>query len=161
MSFSRRVSSLPFLSPREAVADTLHRVLMAFDRNDQEMFESAFAGKAVLDIRDGGLPDATYDLAEVREKLLGFVGSLDTTHMISNMRVYLEDNATTASLSALVLAQHCPRGRGRESTGPKYTVAEDHQLDLEKSSQDGLWKIKKWDLDVMWRSGDGTVMHRS
>lgn len=160
MSFSRP-SNLPSLTPREAVADALQRVLMAFDRNDKEMFESAFSGEVVLEIRDGGLPDATYDLASLREELLNFIGSLDTTHMISNMRVYLEDNATSASMSAFVLATHCPRGRGKDAKGPKYTVAEDHLIDLEKSYQDGLWKIKKWDLDVIWRNGDGTIMYRS
>lgn len=85
---------------------------------------------------------------------------MDTTHMISNVRVDVKDGADTASLTAYALAQHCPPGKGKELDAPKYLVGGEYWIDLVRDEGDGLWKIKKWVLDVIWRQGDASIMQR-
>ena len=58
-------------------------------------------------------------LSTLRAGVLNHVGPMDTTHMISNVRVDVKDGADTASLTANAMAQHCPPGRGKEPDGPK------------------------------------------
>ena len=78
--------------------------------------------------------------------------------MISNVRVDVKDGADTAFLTAYALAQHCPPGKGIEPDGPKLLVGSEYLVDLVKDEGDGLWKIKKWVLNVSWRQGDASVM---
>jgi len=40
--------SLSSLSTREAIIDTVHRVVIAFDYNDVELLNSAFAGEDII-----------------------------------------------------------------------------------------------------------------
>lgn len=61
---------------------------------------------------------------------------------------------------AYALAQHCPSGRGKEPDGPKYLVGGEYFIDLLKDEEDGMWKIKTWILEVIWRQGDRSVMQR-
>jgi hypothetical protein len=37
-------------------------------------------------------------------------------------------------------------------------VGGEYLIDLVKDEKDGVWKIKKWVLDVIWREGDRSVM---
>lgn len=80
--------------------------------------------------------------------------------MLSNIRVDVKEGADTASLVAYALAQHCPPGRGKEPDGPKYLTGGEYWIDLVRDESDGLWKIKKWVLDIVWRQGDASVMQR-
>ena len=73
--------------------------------------------------------------------------------MVSNVRVDVKDGANTASLTANALAQHCPPGKGKEPDAPKFLVGSEYGIDLIRDETDGLWKIKKWVLDVLWRQG--------
>jgi SnoaL-like domain len=93
-------------------------------------------------------------------RVLDHVGPMDTTHMISNVRVDWKDGANTASLTAYALAQHCPPERGKEPDGPKLLVAGEYRIEVVRDEGDGLWKIRKWILDVIWRQGDASVMQR-
>lgn len=79
--------------------------------------------------------------------------------MISNVRVDIKDS-TTASLTAYAQAQHCPPGRGAEPDSPKLMTGGEYLMDLVKDEEDGLWKIEKWALKVIWMQGDRSVMQR-
>ncbi len=151
--------TLTSLTPREAITDALYRALVGFDRNDISIFNSAFAGEdVVFELRPG---DTIINaLSTIRTQVLDHVGPMDTTHMISNVRVDVRDGADTASLTAYALAQHCPPGKGKEPDAPKYLVGGEYWIDLVRDEGDGLWKIKKWVLDVIWRQGDASVMQR-
>ena len=83
---------------------------------------------------------------------------MDTLHMLSNFRVDFKDDADTAFLTCYALAQHCPPGRGTEPNGPKLMVGGEYRIDLVRDKGDGLWKVKKWVLDVLWRQGGAEVM---
>ncbi|KAL9617233.1 MAG: hypothetical protein Q9160_007961 [Pyrenula sp. 1 TL-2023] len=150
--------SLPSLTPREAVADAMYRALIAFDRNDVSMFNTIFAGEdSTLELISGEKKAYT-GLSALRKELFDHVGPLDTTHMVNNVRVDVKDGADTASMTAYVLAQHCPPGRGREPDGPKWLAGGEASLSFVWDEKDGLWKVKKWVMEVMWSQGDPSVM---
>lgn len=154
-----RPHSLTSLTLREAITDALYRAIIGFDRNDISIFDSAFVEDVTLELR-GGERRVINGLSTLRAQVLDHVGPMDTTHMISNVRMDVKDGADTASLTAYALAQHCPPGRGKEPDGPKYLVGGEYWVDLVRDEGDGLWKIKKWVLDVIWRQGDASVMQR-
>jgi len=154
MSYPQTLTSL---TPREAIADALYRAVLGCDRNDLAIFNSAFTQDITAEIRgEGGR--SLQGLDDVRAYILGGVGPMDTTHSISNIRVDVKDGADTASLTAYALAQHCPPGRGQELDGPKLLVGGEYSIDLVRDDADGLWKMTKWVLDVVWRQGDRSVM---
>lgn len=151
--------SLSSLTTREAIIDALYRAIIGFDRYDTTVFNSALAEDASFELR-AGQPRIINSLPTIRTELLDHVGPMDTTHMISNVRVDVRDGASTAHLTAYALAQHCPPGRGKEPDGPKYLGAGEYWIDLVKDDKDGLWKIKKWVLDLIWSQGDASVLQR-
>ncbi|KAE9370270.1 hypothetical protein N431DRAFT_442121 [Stipitochalara longipes BDJ] len=144
---------LTSLTPREAVADALSRALIAFDHNDAALLNTAFAADIKLSHPAGEMNQLS-DL----HKLLAHVGPMDSTHMISNLRVEVKDGADIASLTAYTLAQHSPPGRGKEPGGPKYMVAGEYAIDVVKEGKEGLWKIKSGVFTVIWGQGDASVM---
>ncbi len=103
---------------------------------------------------------------EILNNILSNVGPLDSTHMMSNVRVESDkEDSGSAHLIAYVLAQHCPQGRGREASGPKYLTAGEHHIRLvaaEKGADnlEETWKIKDWVVNIIWAEGDDWVVSR-
>jgi ketosteroid isomerase-like protein len=146
------------LSEREAITDALYRAILGFDNNDVSIFNSAWSGpEVVFDLSGNNING----LDNIRKQLLDFAGPLDTTHMISNIRVDVKDGASSASLTAYALAQHCLLGTGREPGGRKYLAASTYSIDLVKDESDQVWKIKKWAMKIIWTQGDESVMQRA
>ncbi|PTB47598.1 hypothetical protein M431DRAFT_488459 [Trichoderma harzianum CBS 226.95] len=80
------------------------------DRYDAAIFDSAFASEDVtLEVPHRNMK--LIGLSDIRKNMLDSLGPLDTTHMISNIRVQVENGADAASLTAYALAQHCPAGK--------------------------------------------------
>ncbi|KAL9110429.1 MAG: hypothetical protein Q9227_004973 [Pyrenula ochraceoflavens] len=150
---------LPSLTPREAVADAMYRALLAFDRNDLSLFTSAFApGESTTIELNSGERRTFTGLSTIRSELLDHVGPMDTSHTISNMRVWVEEGKETAAATGLVMAQHCPPGRGREVDGPKYLACGEVEVEFVWDGGEGVWKVKRWVHEVIWRQGDPGVM---
>jgi hypothetical protein len=148
---------LPSLSPREAIADALYRAAIASDHHDFTLFNSAWAGEDVsMEIHDDN-KRVIQGLSSIRINVLNKVGPMDTTHNISMVRVNYQDGADTASLTATSTAQHASSGTGRDPNGTKYTVGGEYSVDLVKDEA-GIWKIKKLVLNVIWTSGDASLM---
>ncbi len=155
--------TLTSLTQREAITDALYRAIIAFDHNDIPALNSAAVEDVVFQLYDRETKtvlQSSNSLTEIRDGVLAHVGPMDTTHTITNIRIDVKDGADTASLTANALAQHCPPGRGKEPNGPKLLVGGEYRIDLVKV-EDGLWKIKKWVLDIIWRQGDASVMERT
>lgn len=150
--------TLTSLTDREAITDALYRAAIAFDSNDVSLLNSAFVTpeSAVIFDFNGNLING---LDSIRKRVFDFVGPMDTTHMISNIRVDLKDGASNANLTAYALAQHSPQGKGIEPDGLKYLVAAEYFIDLLKD-ESGEWKIKKWAMKILWKQGDPSIMQR-
>ena len=148
---------LPSLSPHEAIIDALYRAAIASDHHDSALFESAWAGEDVsMEIHDDK-KRVLQGLSLIRTMVFDRVGPMDTTHNISMVRVNYQDAADTASLTATSTAQHAAPGTGRDPNGIKYTVGGEYAVDLVKDEA-GVWKIKKLVLNVIWTSGDASLM---
>jgi pyruvate-formate lyase-activating enzyme len=91
------------LSPREAVADALHRCVLGLDNNDRYLFESAcLKDENVVLIASGVTIQGWNAIKEAFAKVFELV----TTHYITNIRVELKYGATTASLASHAIAYH-------------------------------------------------------
>lgn len=148
---------LPSLTQHEAIADALYRAAIASDHHDTALFNSAWAGEDVsMEIHDAN-ERVLQGLSLIRTTVLDRVGPMDTTHNISMVRVNYEDGADTASLTATSTAQHAASGTGRDPNGSKYTVGGEYAVDLVRDEV-GVWRIKNLVLNVVWTSGDASLM---
>ena len=152
--------SISSLTPREAIADALYRAILGFDRNDETLLESACAGEDIsFEIRvDGQVAQSASGFSNIKKTVFALVGPMDTTHTLSNIRIDVKDGADTAHVATTAVAQHCPPGQGKVPDAPKLLVGGQYLVDVVKDKKDGLWKIKKWVLEVIWRQGDASVM---
>jgi hypothetical protein len=146
--------TLTALSPREAVADALHRCVLGIDSNNQDLFESGCLKNESMTIVAG--PITIEGWTAISEFFLR-VFVLVTTHVISNIRVELKDD--TASMTAHVLAYHVRPDDALKPEDTSYTASCLYFIDLVKDSNDGLWKIKKWEIKIQWTTGDRAILH--
>jgi hypothetical protein len=147
----------PPLTNREAVADAMYRCALAFDTNDAVLFDSTFMPDGVFDVNGHamtGLPD-------IHTTGLALIFSVDTTHMITNMRVHTKTDTTKeqteASLTATVLSQHFTKDKGMEPDQKNLMAGSLYRGDLVKDT-DGLWKFKSLVVKACWASGDWAVV---
>jgi hypothetical protein len=138
------------LSPREAVADALHRCVLGTDTNDQDLFGSAcYLSLVQLPWKSGPR------LAIFSRKPFTMI----TTHITSNIRIELKDGADTASMTTHAISYHVRPEDAFKPEDTSYTAGSLYSIDLVKDSKDGLWKFQKWDIKVLWTTGDIAVLH--
>jgi len=149
-------ATLPSLTPLEAVADTLHRCVLGIDTNDRDLFASACVQDETMAIifRSGAL-EGWSTISAFFERLYTLV----TLHMVSNVRVALEDGADKASLTAHAVAYHVRPEEAHTQEDTAYTAGNLYFIDLVKDAADGLWKIKRWEIRTLWTTGDRAVLY--
>jgi len=97
-------------------------------------------------------------LPEIHATGLALIFSLDTTHLVSNVRVHMSvDNENEATLTATVLSQHFAGGKGLEPGQNNLMGGSLYRAELSKSA-DGLWKIKYLKIKSIWMQGDWSVV---
>ena len=152
MAFPRNLSGL---TTREAIADAVYRAIAAWDENDASLLESAMVPDCVFEV----MGQQIVGLDEIKQKNFNHVAAMDTTHFITNMRIDVKDDAaTTASLTANALAQHYPTGTGATEQDRRLLIGSKYCVQLVKDENDGLWKAKHFELKVVWREGDRSVL---
>lgn len=97
-----------------AMADALYQFGAGQDQRDRPLFESAFSGHATLDFTSVAKKlGVTIPVFEGRKAIVDVIlqttSRLDTTHSIANPQV-TEYDGVYARLSAMIEAQHLPRG---------------------------------------------------
>ncbi len=148
--------TLTALSPREAVADALHRCVLGIDSNNRDLFESGCLKNESMTVVAGPITiEGWIAISEFFLKVFVLV----TTHVISNIRIELKDDADTASMTAHGVACHVRPDDALKPEDTSYTASCLYFIDLVKDSNDGLWKIKKWEIKVQWITGDRAVLH--
>ncbi|ALM54060.1 nuclear transport factor 2 family protein [Halomonas huangheensis] len=138
-----------------AVTDALYRFAAGIDLRDKDLLTSAFAEGAVSDFRPAGEKAGfEYPVLEGRDTivaaLLGSLAALDTSHSVSNPRVFLSGDL--ARLDALVEAQHLPR------TDHSRHYLMKNRYDVELVREGGRWIIQRVTIDNIWRTGDPAVL---
>ncbi|KAK5687615.1 hypothetical protein LTS10_001755 [Elasticomyces elasticus] len=145
--------NLTGLTTREAITDAVYRCTLAFDTGDAKLLESATTDDAIVDL-DGMVISG---LDDIRAKILGSVGKLDTTHLATNLRIDIKSESE-ASVTTSFLAQHYRQGEGRNPAATRFLVGGIYFIDMIKDEKDGLWKSKHWKVQITWNEGDGSVM---
>lgn len=154
MSTSHQIS-LPSLTPREAVADTLHRCIAGIDDDNRELWESCCLKNEDISIviRDTTIKGWT----AINEYITSKIMPLRTTHFVTNVRVNLTGEET-ASMTAHALAYHIRPEDAFKPENTSYTTAGLYFMDLVKDKTDGLWKISKWTMKLQWTEGSRSVI---
>ncbi|RAL14165.1 nuclear transport factor 2 family protein [Aspergillus homomorphus CBS 101889] len=151
--------TLPKLSPqtKDAIIDPIYRVLLAVDTANPSLFASAIHETGRLILNGRIIEGAAAVTAYVYEP----VSKMETTHHISNVRVTrVDEELGTASLTATVLAQHYRAGEGADASVRGLLAGGLYFVDVVRDEEDkDLWRLKEWDLRVVWREGDEGVMH--
>ena len=156
------VSSMPFahraIDPTDhiAIVDALYRFGAGQDLRDRALFESAFAEHATLDFtgpawRLGAAIPVFEGRQAIADTIFAAIDGLDTTHTVTNPRVTAFDGRH-ATLFALVEAQHLPRHDHSRHLLLK------HIYTTELSRQGAQWQIERMQIDMVWFSGDPTVL---
>ncbi|SCU94579.1 LAFA_0F22672g1_1 [Lachancea sp. 'fantastica'] len=154
MSFSSLPATLtPALGGREAVADALYRFAVGLDTNDKALFESAFVTDAVF-VLDGTVMDG---LDAINTNCFGSISKLDTTHFLTNQRINISDENSKAELTCSALAQHYRGGESKKVDATSLLVGSSYRAHLVKTTEDGLWKMKRLELKIVWSQGDWGV----
>jgi hypothetical protein len=146
--------SVPALSPHDAVADALYRCVLGIDSNDKDLFEWACFKESMVVVAGPITVDGWTAVSEYFQRVFAVV----TTHITSNIRVELKDGADTASMTCHAIAYHVRPEDALKPEDTSYTAACLYYIDLVKDN-DGLWKIKKWEIKVLWTTGDRAVLH--
>ena len=148
--------SLTSLSRREAVADALHRCVLGLDSDDRDLFESAcLTNESMIFIGGGFALEGWTAINEIFERVF----TLITTHVVSNIRVQLKDGQDTAFLTAHAISYHVRPDDALKQEDTSYTAGSLYSINLVRDGDDGLWKIKRWEIKVLWTTGDKAVLH--
>ncbi|KAF2875671.1 hypothetical protein BDV95DRAFT_562383 [Massariosphaeria phaeospora] len=148
--------TLPSLTPREAVADALHRCVLGLDTNNRALFESGCLMDETMTLIAG--PFGTLEGWAAASAIVLLLFDLVTMHTLSNIRVELQDGADTASLTAHAISYHIRPEEAHKPEDTSYTAGNLYYVDLVRDKGDGLWKIKKWDIRNLWVTGDRAVL---
>lgn len=153
------LSTLPAkLSPppsdREAINDAIYRAVTGIDSNDADLFDSAITDSARFDLNGKTMQGRE----AVHARMFGPVSALDTTHLVTNIRVHVGEGGSAASATASALAQHYRGGQGAESAASRYMAGVLYWVDLVKDGEDGLWRAEHWKIRTVWGRGDRGVM---
>lgn len=143
----------PPLSDRDAIKDTIYRAVTGLDTNDPDLFDSAFTDKATFDIDGKAIVGR-----EALRAHMSKVCALDTTHIVTNVRVDVHEGASTASATASALAQHYRGGQGADPVASGYMVGVLYALDLVRDEEGGVWRAEVWRLRIILGEGDVGVL---
>jgi hypothetical protein len=142
------------------IADTLYRYAAGLDGNDAVLLASVFTEDAILDGSPTGAKiGVQWPTVSGRHAIValctGFIGPLDTSHSVTNVRVLAEGSG--ASVSALQLAQHYPAGTGPDP-GQGRRLLLMSRLDAETVRDAGRWRVRRLTIDNAWAEGDISVI---
>lgn len=155
----------PGLTPREAAADAVHRMVQALDDNDEALMRSAFLPDGVFDL--SGLSAATGQSFPPQEGIeaivngvLAHLSTLDSGHHLSNFRVKLNDAADQAEVHCYAMAQHFRKGEGHDARKRDYVLyGNAYWADVVKdgTGEDAFWRIRRFEIRNLWVEGEPSV----
>lgn len=146
--------ALKQLSPREAVADAIFRITLAFDTNDTDLFKSAVDANIIFD-RNGQLVEG---LDAVMQNIFTPLTKLETHHSISSVRSDFEDVANAAHAVTYMIAQHYREGEAMDPSKKGLMGGTMNHFDLALDGKTGLWKITKCVMNIKWMEGDASIV---
>ncbi len=152
---TKSLTSAQDAADRLAVVEALYRFTAGIDLRDTDLLSSSLAENAVSDFRPAAAKAGfEYPVIEGREAIVSALttslGTLDTTHSVSNPRVTIDGDM--ARMDALVEAQHVPR------SDPARHYLMKNRYDVVLARDGDVWVITRNTVDNVWRSGDPAVL---
>lgn len=147
----------PPLSDREAINDAIYRAAIGLDTDDVDLFDSAFTDDGTFELNGRVIEGRE----AVHSQMFDFISKLDTTHLITNTRINVDEGGSTASATASAIAQHYRGGQGQDPAASRFLSGGMYWLDLVKDEKEGLWRVNNWKLKSVWGEGDMGVMTRN
>lgn len=140
---------------RWEIADAIYRFAAGIDFASKELFVSAFAPDAVVDVTSSnklwGLDFPVFQgLDVILEVFKNSVFPLDTTHAITNPRIKI--NGDTAKLYVVAEAQHFPPGDHSRHCLMK------SQYDVSLLRDRDRWLIKHLIINGIWFTGETRIL---
>jgi hypothetical protein len=148
---------------RMQIADTLYRYAAGLDENDAALLTSVFTEDAILDgSPTGAKVGIEWPAVTGRDAIVAlctnFIGSLDTSHSVSNVRTVVDGDSAT--LRALQLAQHFRAGEGSRPDRTSHILLM-NRLDAEAVRDGDQWRLRRLTIDNAWAEGDTSVITRA
>ena len=140
------------MDDRTEIIDALYRFALGQDRQDRELFASAFAADAELDFRPaaarwGANPPVMAGRETIVSTILGsFAARVVTTHQVTNPRVAIDGDS--AHVTALVEAQHV-----LSADRATHALLKNH-YDLTLRREGERWVVERMRIENAWYDGD-------
>ncbi|KAH8811238.1 hypothetical protein F5884DRAFT_268236 [Xylogone sp. PMI_703] len=150
------------LSPREAAINALLQYTYGLDNADAGGLQSSFTEDAILDLTKFSSLGMEFPAIHGREVIVDVcmksVGlPLDTTHSLSNFRVFLDESSTKATITCYAEAHHFKKDKGLD-TGDKDYFLVKSRYDAVVVREDKEWRIKQLNIVPLWSQGNTSVM---
>jgi hypothetical protein len=146
--------TLGSLSSREAVTDALYRAIHGIDTNDHALLSSACVQDSTMTMTIGSIKIEGWS---AMNEYLQRIFKLVTTHITSNVRVQIDEGRETARLNCHAIAYHMKPDDAMKMEDCSYTVGGLYDVGLVKGD-DGLWRVRTWDLKILWTTGDRAIL---
>lgn len=140
---------------RLEIADAVYRFVAGIDFSDDELFVSAFAPDAIVDVTSNNkMWGLDFPLFEGRDAILqvfkNSVFLLDTTHAVSNPRTKI--NGDTATLHTITEAQHFP-----PNDRTRHCLIKSHyHVNLVRDRD--RWVITHLTIKTVWFTGEPSIL---
>jgi hypothetical protein len=145
------------LTPRESIADNLHRAVLGLDTNNEPLFSSALL-TASPDTTVTAGPFTASGWPAIRA-LFEPAFRIVTAHIISNIRIELEhDNADTARMTAHAISYHVRPEDALKVEDTSYTASSLYDIEVVNVREEGVWKMRRWEMKILWTVGDRSVL---
>jgi hypothetical protein len=137
------------------IADALYRFAAGQDLRDPDLLASAFTDDAELDFsqpahRLGITLAPFHGRGAIVAQIVGATEGLDTTHTVTNPRAW--GDGPHAGLTALVEAQHLPRG----DHARHLLLKNIYRARLRRDG--GMWRMQHLAIHNVWMRGDPAVL---
>jgi ketosteroid isomerase-like protein len=146
---------------RSEITDVLYRYAAAIDNGDLELLASALVEDVVIDpsrlgARIGIEQSPMRGRGVVAKSLMQMLGPLDTSHIVSNVRVAVDGD--TAIAQAYVMAQHFRPGEGARPRPERPHILYVNKYEAALVRRAKTWLISHITIDNAWADGDATAV---
>ncbi|KAK1979538.1 hypothetical protein LZ30DRAFT_570195, partial [Colletotrichum cereale] len=104
----------PALTERKAITDALYRFLFGMNSNNAEIFDSAHTEDAHWVLGGTSVGRVLEGLKAIHEECFDLtISRLDTTHMVTGVRIEIADIGSQAVMTSIFNAQHYAYDQGK------------------------------------------------
>ena len=148
------------ITDRAEITDAIYRYGAGLDFGDAALMESALTEDAVVDLTAATAKlGLDFPALAPRDTVVGaltaYVGPLDTSHVITNVRIEITGDTATARCYAQ--ANHYLPGEGPRPDLTRHALMM-NRYTAEMARDGEHWRIRRLDIDCAWFEGHPQVL---